>query len=81
MAEQYLAASAMFLTVVSIAVLVVLYRSRRELSKIRGMIARYRKHAAMNDAAIKALFLRVSELERIESSGIHVVEGPQALRR
>ncbi len=81
MAEQYFTAIAMFPMVISLAVLVILYRSRRELSRIRGLIARYRKHAAMNDAAIKALFLRVSELERIESSGIQVVEGPQALRR
>jgi hypothetical protein len=81
MAEQYLAATAVFLTVVFLTVLVILFRSRRELSRVRRMVARDRKHVAMNDAAIKALFLRVSELERIKSSGIHVVEGPRALRR
>ena len=81
MVEQFLAATAAFMTVVFIAGLVIIYRSRRELSKLRGMIAKDRKHAAMNDAAIKALFLRVSELESIKSPGIHVVEGPRALRR
>ena len=81
MAEQYLAAITLFLAVIFLTVLVVLLKNGRELARIRRMIRRDRKHVATNDAAIKALFVRVAELERIKSSGIHVVEGPRALRR
>ena len=56
MAEQYLATIAVLLAAVFFTVLVILFRSRRELSKVRRMIARDRKHVSMNDAAIKALF-------------------------